>query len=201
VFLRGVVAGYGIAIPIGPIGILILELGLRRGFTSAFSAGVGAATADLIYATIASVTGRFLVSLFEPYTGPLRAVSALSLIGFGMYLFYRGRRRRNEKGFESMSYVQAYATFLMLTLLNPLTVTYFTTLIIGLGAVSASTPNEILFFVAGAFCASVSWQTILAGLSGLAHKRVSHKLQSATSIAGSLIVIILGLLILVGFSI
>ena len=49
-FLNGVVAGYGIAIPVGPIAILILELGLRRGFRIALSAGAGAASADLIYA-------------------------------------------------------------------------------------------------------------------------------------------------------
>lgn len=202
-FLRGMVAGYGIAIPIGPIGILILELGIRRGFTTAFSAGAGAASADLIYATIASAAGGFLVSLLEPYAGPLRAASALSLIGFGIYLFYRGRHRQDEKRleFDPMSYVRTYGTFLGLTLLNPLTVTYFTTLILGLRAGTASSSIEILLFIAGAFSASLSWQTLLAGSSGLAHKRVSPKLQSATSIAGNSMVIILGVLILVGFSI
>ena len=194
------VAGYGIAIPIGPIGILILELGIRRGFATAFSAGAGAASADLIYATIASVAGGFLVSLLEPYAGPLRAASALSLIGFGIYLFYRGRRRQDEKRleFDALSYVRTYGTFLGLTLLNPLTVTYFTTLILGLRAGTTSSSIEVLLFIAGAFSASLSWQTLLAGFSGLAHKRMSAKLQSATFIAGNSMVIILGVLILVG---
>jgi arginine exporter protein ArgO len=203
VFLRGMVAGYGIAVPIGPIAILILELGIRRGFTTAFSAGAGAASADLIYATIASVAGRFLVSMLEPYTIPLRAISALSLIGFGTYLLYRGRKRQDKKHIEvhPASSVPTYCTFLGLTLLNPLTVTYFTVLILGLGAGTISSSIEVLLFVMGAFCASLSWQTLLAGLSGLGHKRLSPKLQSATSIVGNSMVIILGVLILVGVSI
>jgi arginine exporter protein ArgO len=203
VFLRGMVAGYGIAVPIGPIAILILELGIRRGFPTAFSAGAGAASADLIYATIASVAGGFLVSMLEPYTIPLRAISAVSLIGFGMYLLYRGRKRQDEKHFEvhPASSVQTYCTFLGLTLLNPLTVTYFTALILGLSAGTTSSSIEVLLFVMGAFCASLSWQTLLAGLSGLGHKRLPPKLQSATSIVGNSMVIILGVLILVGFSI
>lgn len=91
-FLSGVVAGYGIAIPIGPIAIVILELGLRRGFWVAFSAGAGAASADLIYASVAAVAGTFLISILSPFASILRVVSALGLIVLGAWLLYRGRK-------------------------------------------------------------------------------------------------------------
>jgi hypothetical protein len=42
-FITGVVAGYGIAIPVGAIAILIVEVGLKHGFRPAFFAGAGAA--------------------------------------------------------------------------------------------------------------------------------------------------------------
>jgi hypothetical protein len=51
----------GIAIPVGPIAILIIELGIRRGFSVAFCAGAGAASADLVYVTLAALAGTFLV--------------------------------------------------------------------------------------------------------------------------------------------
>ncbi len=38
---EGVLAGYGIAIPVGAIAILIIEMGLRRGFRLGFMAGAG----------------------------------------------------------------------------------------------------------------------------------------------------------------
>ena len=56
-FWEGVLAGYGIAIPVGAIAILIVDMGLRRGFPSAFMAGAGAATADFIYVLLAVIAG------------------------------------------------------------------------------------------------------------------------------------------------
>jgi len=200
--LRGIIAGYGIAIPVGPIGILILELGIRRGFTTAFSAGAGAATADLLYATIASTAGAFLVSILTPYAHTLRMVSAIVLIAFGAWLLYRGLRGRKEsKEVSAMSHVDTYLVFLGLTLLNPVTVAYFTTLILGLTAGTAVSSIDIFLFVLGAFLASLSWQSVLAVVSGSAHKRLSAKLQFATFAFGNCLVILLGVLILIGIPI
>lgn len=137
-------AGYGIAIPIGPIAILIIELGIRRGFAQVFCAGAGAASADLIYATIAAVAGTFLVSILEPYSGILHVASACGLILIGAWLLYRGLRHlhtdRNRSAFSSRGCSQTYTMLLGLTLLNPVTVTYFTTLILGLKAASSDNP-------------------------------------------------------------
>ena len=200
--MRGIIAGYGIAIPVGPIGILILELGIRRGFTTAFSAGAGAATADLLYATIASTAGAFLVSILTPYAHTLRMVSAIVLIAFGAWLLYRGLRGRKEsKEVSAMSHVDTYLVFLGLTLLNPVTVAYFTTLILGLTAGTAVSSIDIFLFVLGAFLASLSWQSVLAVVSGSAHKRLSAKLQFATFAFGNCLVILLGVLILIGIPI
>ena len=54
-FFEGALAGYGIAIPVGAIAVLIIEISLRQGFRSGFMAGAGAATADLIYAAVAMI--------------------------------------------------------------------------------------------------------------------------------------------------
>jgi len=201
--LQGIIAGYGIAIPIGPIGILIIELGIRRGFSTAFSAGAGAASADLIYATIASTAGAFLVSILAPYAYALRIVSAIVLIAFGGWLLYNGFRVRNEqdKAVNTLGHKETYCMFLGLTLLNPVTVAYFTTLILGLTAGTTASPIDILLFVVGAFSASLSWQTLLAFFSGLTHKRLSPRLQTVTFAIGNCLVILLGILILIGIPI
>jgi len=201
--LQGIIAGYGIAIPIGPIGILIVELGIRRGFSTAFNAGAGAASADLIYATIASTAGAFLVSILAPYAYALRMISAIALIAFGVWLLYTGLRARNEqdKVVNAMSHKDTYCMFLGLTLLNPVTVAYFTTLILGLTAGRTASAGNILLFVVGAFSASLSWQTLLAFVSGLTHKRLSPRLQTVTFAIGNCLVILLGILILIGIPI
>ena len=200
-FLSGVAAGYGIAIPVGPIAILILELGLRRGFRVALSAGAGAASADLVYATVAAVAGTYLVTVLEPFASILRVASGVGLIIIGGWLLYRGRRltdRTDMAGFTASSCLQTYGMLLGLTLLNPVTVTYFTTLILGMGVNSSYSSTSAVLFVSGAFLASLSWQSFLASISGLAHKRLPLKIQGATFAVGNLVIITFGIAILVG---
>lgn len=91
--------------------------------------------------------------------------------------------------------------FLGLKPLNPVTVAYFTTLILGLTAGTAASSIDILLFVLGAFSASLSWQTLLALVGGSAHKRLSPKLQFVTFAFGNCLVILLGILILIGIPI
>lgn len=201
-FLRGVLAGYGIAIPVGPIAILIIELGIHRGFAYAFSAGAGAASADLIYATIAVAAGTVIVSILAPFSGILRIVSAFGLILIGVWLLFRGLRRshahRNRLAMSSNGYSRTYTMVLGLTLLNPVTVTYFTTLILGLKATGSGSTLNSFVFVAGAFLASLSWQTFLAGVSSLAHTRFPQALQTATFAIGNLMIITIGIAIFFG---
>jgi arginine exporter protein ArgO len=199
-FLRGVLAGYGIAIPVGPIAILIVELGIQRGFSTAFCAGAGAASADLFYAMIAALAGTLLVSVLEPFSGFLRIVSACGLILIGVWLLVRALRRkaRNRLALSSRGYLHTYTMVLGLTLLNPVTVTYFTTLILGLKATGSDGSLYSLLFVAGAFLASLSWQTFLAAISGLAHRRFPTGVQTATFAVGNLVIIIMGIAIFFG---
>jgi arginine exporter protein ArgO len=91
--------------------------------------------------------------------------------------------------------------FLALTLLNPITVTYFTTLILGMGINSVRSPVETFLFIFGVFFASLSWQSFLAAISGVAHKHLSIKVQLATVAVGNLVVIGLGIAILMGLPI
>jgi arginine exporter protein ArgO len=200
-FLSGLVAGYGIAIPVGPIAILILELGVRRGFWIALSAGAGAATADLIYATVAVLAGTFLVVVLAPFASVLRFVSALGLMAIGGWLLYHGRTSSDgaeKPRMRDTDCAQTYGTILGLTLLNPVTVTYFTTLILGMRADSSQSSINAILFVSGAFLASLSWQSLLASISGLAHKRLPARTQSVTFVIGNLVIIGLGLAILLG---
>jgi arginine exporter protein ArgO len=202
-FLSGVVAGYGIAIPVGPIAVLILELGLHRGFKVALSAGAGAASADLIYATVAVIAGTLAIAAIAPFAFVIRLASGICLVGIGAWLLFQqatGSSHIHKPALKAVSCPQTYGMVLGLTLLNPVTITYFTTLMLGMQAVSGSSSTPILF-VLGAFLASLSWQGILAAISGLAHRRLSAKAQYATFAVGNCVIIGLGVAILLGFRI
>lgn len=88
-FAEGVLAGFGIAIPVGAIGVLLVDLAMRRGFKPAAAAGAGVATADFVYAGVAVLLGAAVADAVESFQETLRIVSAIVLFGRR-----RGRRRR-----------------------------------------------------------------------------------------------------------
>jgi arginine exporter protein ArgO len=88
-----------------------------------------------------------------------------------------------------------------LTLLNPITVTYFTTLILGMEANSPQSSLNAAFFILGTFLASLSWQSLIASIGGLAHKRLPARVQTITFAVGNFVIIALGVAILLGLRI
>jgi threonine/homoserine/homoserine lactone efflux protein len=92
----GVVAGLGIAVPVGPIAVLLIDLGIRRGFVPSLPAALGAASADLAYATIAAVLGAAAASALRPVADPLRWVSVLVLLAVAALRFRNVLRSRRE---------------------------------------------------------------------------------------------------------
>jgi threonine/homoserine/homoserine lactone efflux protein len=200
-FWEGMVAGYGIAIPVGAIAILIVETALRQGFFTGFMAGAGAATADLIYATIAVLAGVAVATALAPYATALKITSVIVLLGLGSYGLWRAYRRRNQQSVKAeepgrKSRLRTYWQFLGLTLLNPLTVVYFGALILSRDPTANATTAGRLAFIVGAALASLSWQSLLAGTGALAKKVLSPQVQLYASVLGNLVVIGLGLRIL-----
>lgn len=198
-FLLGVAAGYGIAIPVGAVAILIVNTALDGGFRIGFMAGAGAATADLLYATLAVLAGAVLSRWLAPLALPLRLVGGLALSAIALWGLWRARRPEAPSALsvESRPAWPTFARFVVLTLLNPLTIIYFAAYVVG--RPSAAQPSSFgagALFALGAGLASISWQTMLAALGGLARKRLKPGLRMALSGLGNLIVLAMGFRIL-----
>ena len=54
IFLKGLIIGFAIAAPVGPIGLLCIHRALINGFKMGLMTGLGAALADGIYGLIAA---------------------------------------------------------------------------------------------------------------------------------------------------
>ncbi len=194
-FLAGVLAGYGIAIPVGAIAVLIIEIALRRGLAAGLAAGAGAAAADGLYALVAALAGTVVAGLIAPLALEVRIVSAVVLVsiaGHGLVLV--GRTHRGERSPRELppSPRRTFLTILGLTIVNPMTVVYFSALVLGLPATGRG-PAEKLAFVTGAFLASFSWQSLLALGGSVFHHRLPAGLQLGASLLGNLIILAFGL--------
>ncbi|NUT27153.1 MAG: LysE family transporter [Streptomyces sp.] len=168
--VAGLVAGYGIAVPVGAVATYLVSLTARTSLRTGVCAALGVATADGLYALLATLGGTALAAALRPLLVPLRWASALVLA----ILAVRGaitavrhhRAQRRTTGSPPPpppSPPRAYLALLGITLLNPTTVIYFAALVLGTRATDAVSPLEQGVFVLAAFTASASWQLLLAG--------------------------------------
>ncbi|MFI5894796.1 LysE family transporter [Actinoplanes sp. NPDC051513] len=145
--------------PVGAIGVLIAGLSARTSLRVGAAAGMGAATADGIYALIAVVGGAAVAGLIAPIATPLRWAAAAVLLGLAVLTARTAFRKPGEARSEKPATpLRAYTGILALTLLNPATVVYFAALVLG-----RSGEGGGAWFVIGAFLASASWQLLIAG--------------------------------------
>ena len=120
------------------------------------------------------------------------------LIGLGLTSLWRSRSRVTpevQRG-DARTTVRVYLQFLGLTLLNPLTIVYFAALVLGGSLESGWSMAGGALFVLGAGLASLSWQSLLAGLGAQLGKHLSPRARLATVVAGNLVVVALGARIL-----
>jgi len=182
-------AAYAIAIPVGPIAVLILRTGVRRGLRAAAAAGAGAATADLLFATIAMLFGAAASGFLAPILPAARIVAAVALAVIAVRgLLAAPEPLEPETGGARTG--NTYLLFLGLTMLNPPTVIYFVSLAIALPEVSADLASRAAFVV-GAFLASLSWQEVLALGGAMLHGRLTPRLHRTTAIVSSIIILAL----------
>ncbi|HEX6128342.1 MAG TPA: LysE family transporter [Candidatus Limnocylindria bacterium] len=189
----GLLAGYAIAIPMGPITILIVDIGLTRGFRPAAAAAAGAASADGIYATVAGLFGAALAAALGPVILPARLLGAGVLGVLGLRGLLLAMRRVGRSGIGrhlgQSGARRTYVLLLALTIANPMTFVYFSALTLGLPATATAGAMERLAFAAAAFTASLSWQLLLAAVGSLLHGRLPPTAVAVTRAVGALIVL------------
>ncbi|KDN22334.1 LysE family transporter [Amycolatopsis rifamycinica] len=164
--LGGLVAGYGIAIPVGAVGTYLVALTARTSLRTGLAAAMGVATADGVYALVAVLGGAAIAGIIAPVAGPLRWISAAVLVvlaAHGAVRAVRSHRTPAARPVRPLAAGRAYVSLLGITLVNPATVVYFTALVVGDHARTAVPALDQAVFVLAAFAASASWQAALAG--------------------------------------
>ena len=135
--LRGLVIGFSIAAPVGPIGALCMRRTLTEGRAFGLVSGLGAASADAIYGCIAGFGLTFVSAFLVGHQLWLR------LLG-GAFLCYLGVKtlltKPTEEGAtaKGKTLIGAYGSTFLLTLTNPMTILSFAAVFAGLGLAGSS---------------------------------------------------------------
>jgi threonine/homoserine/homoserine lactone efflux protein len=200
-FLNGLAIGFSIAAPVGPISMLCIRRTLAGGRAHGLASGLGAATADAAYGTIAALGLTILSSFLVNQQTWLRLIGGAYLCYLG-YKTFRAKPADRSAEVKGRGLIGAYASTLFLTLTNPMTIISFAAIFAGLGAGAAgSSTIGALLIVIGVFTGSCSWWLILVGLTSIFRSKLNTvglswvNRVSGVVIAGFGIVVLYGLIV------
>jgi threonine/homoserine/homoserine lactone efflux protein len=186
--LRGLIIGFSIAAPVGPIGILCIRRTINGGRISGLVSGLGAATADSIYGCVAGFGLAFISNFL------VKQQIWLHLIG-GAFLCYLGVKTLLAKPADQAAAAREngllgdYASTFFLTLTNPMTIISFAAIFAGLGLASTrGNYGSAGILVLGVFIGSALWWIVLSSGVGIFRKKFNtHSLQWVNRISGVII--------------
>lgn len=184
----------------GPIGVLVIRRTLADGRWQGLLSGLGAATADAIYGTIAAFGLTALTSLLVNNVTLLRILGGLFLLYLGVKtLLAKPAKEAAETHNRRGGWVGAYSSTFVLTLTNPMTIFAFLGIFAGIGFADVS--GDVLaggVMVLGVFIGSAVWWLLLSGGVTLLRSRFSPRLMLWVNRASGAFIILFALNILLG---
>lgn len=179
-FIRGLILGFSIAAPVGPIGVLCIQRSLTHGRRAGFFSGLGAASADAVYGAIAAFGLAGLSAFLVDFQFWLGLWGGLFLLYLGWKVFrstpaavdagLTGNGERNQPKKRLLSY---YLSTFALTVTNPMTIISFTAVFAGFGLGSEGSDFRSAWaLVSGVFTGSAAWWLTLSLLVGHPRWRV-----------------------------
>jgi threonine/homoserine/homoserine lactone efflux protein len=158
-FVKGLATGLAIAIPVGPVNVLVASRALTRDRRAGLLSGVGAAMADTFYGSIAAFSITFIIQFLIREEFWIRVVGGVLLVGIGVIYFHKPPQRLEER--QNGSDHSDLVSTLLLTLTNPTTVLSFMAVMTGLGLGHEGPGSRTLLLVGGIFCGSMLWWIVL----------------------------------------
>ena len=111
--LRGILIGFSIAAPVGPIAVLCIRRTLTQGRTYGLISGLGAATADAIYGCIAGFGLTFISSILINQQMWLRLIGSVFLCYLGIRSFRSNLPNKRFQTREKASLVLMHQRFFL----------------------------------------------------------------------------------------
>jgi threonine/homoserine/homoserine lactone efflux protein len=187
-FLKGLLIGFSIAAPVGPIGLLCIQRTITYGRRSGLVTGLGAATADGLYGAVAAFGLTAISGFLVGQQFWFRLIGGLFLLFLGIKAFLSKPAGKSVSSSQN-SLFSDYASTVLLTITNPMTILSFAAVFAGLGlAAAGGSPVSPAMMVAGVILGSTLWWFGLsAGVSLLGSRLNRGPLSIVNRLSGAIL--------------
>lgn len=184
-FWSGVLIGWGIAIPIGPLNVEMIRRNLAFGARYGVGLGIGATLADITFLLL--MMSGLLLFLNQP--------AVLAIIGFlgALVLLYfayrsftagvatRARQLRKEPVWKSVLSGYAMAGF------NPISIMFWLSISANIVSLSQHAGQSFIIIPLGVMCGTLSWSMSLNTVLFFTRHKIGERVMRGLNILGGII--------------
>lgn len=189
---KGILMGLLVSIPLGPIGVLVIQRTVNKSRMAGLLSGMGAALSDTLYAIVAGFSLTFVIDFIRLHEMLFQSIGALIVLALGIHIFFKNPvkdlRRNRMRG--STHFQDIIFSFLV-TVSNPLTVFVFLAVFTSSGvAINIEKPYHTFFVILGIFSGAFIWWFSLSGIVSLFRHKINLRiLWWINKAAGAIIVL------------
>jgi len=195
-FIKGVIGGLVMTLPVGPIGVMCLRRLLVKGAVAGLISGLGLATADAIYAGLAQFGLHYIHVALTDYKIWIRLGGGLFLLGLGVKIWLSPPRENSEAAVSTSGLAGDFISAMLVSLTNPSVILAFAALFTVLDLARVRDHAVLATVIAGVFIGSFLWWVILAAIFGPLSRKLSASTLLQVNRASALIIFGFGLLAL-----
>ncbi len=189
--LLGILIGWGVAIPVGPLNIEIIRRNLACGLRYGLAVALGAMTTDITY-IILLVIGGLVILQHATILKIVGICGSVVLFWFGWQAIIAKKLSINNKAKPTTVWHSFIIGYLM-ALFSPYTILFWASMSSQVIAVSQHFPHAVYFMTTGIIIGILSFQLALNMVLHITRHRISGRAMQWMNVLGGLI--------LIGFSI
>lgn len=161
IFIKGLIVGLTVCVPLGPIGLLCMRRTLIDGRLAGLAAVLGASFMDGIYCAVAGLGITFVSTFLRHEQFVIRLVGGFILLLVGVRIFF-AQPQEMEPQTKNGGLIGAFTSTILIMLANPMPILVFTAAFTALGVYGwGGNYMSTAVLVVGVFCGSALWAPIL----------------------------------------
>jgi threonine/homoserine/homoserine lactone efflux protein len=198
ILLKGIILGLTVSMPLGPIGIILINRTIKRGMLSGFFSGLGLATADTLLALLAALGYTVILSFINEQRFIISIIAGLIIIGIGLkiYLSNPVMDIRNREKVNKSLWRDYYSVF-VLSISNPYTIFIFVAFFSGVHIGGNVKPELVPFFlIPGVLLGTITWWFFLSYFVSRFKKNIRLRVIVRVNKVAGIVVIVIGIIVL-----
>lgn len=198
VLLKGIILGLAVSMPPGPIGIVLINRTIKRGWLSGFFSGLGLASADTLLAFLSGLGFTVIISFIKEERFIITLIAALVIIGVGLKVFLSDpvKEFRNREKVNKSLWRDYYSVF-VLSISNPYTIFIFVAFFSGVHIKGNIRPEMVPFFlIPGVLIGTIAWWFFLSYFVSRFKKNIRLRMIVRINKIAGIVIILIGIIVL-----